>query len=254
MINTTASNDQLENALVSDWLKITDTGCCVLDGGSHVLMMNEVAGHLLGVDPFSILGQPAGQILTALNDSVALRILLQPTGLDGQTKVSRKTEKGKVELLIKARWTERLGSERYRVISITDITELMQANEELAVQHRQWQAMNAGVVLVSVEDADQPIVFVNPAFEALTGYSAQECIGRNCRFLQGSLRDQPGLKDIRDAVLNKRNGYGLLRNFRKDGSEFANELFISPIHNASGKLTHFLGVQHLRMPDAHLPA
>jgi PAS domain S-box-containing protein len=240
------ANDQLENALVGEWLSLTQTGCCVIDESSQVVMLNATAGRLLGVDATDMLGQSARELLVNIQDSVELRALLSPFGLNGQHTGQRHDGTRTVHLQFRIHEARLQQSPRYRVLSITDVTELIVAQTLVAEHARRWQAIHAGVVLVSVTEPDLPIVYVNVAFEQMTGYSAKECIGRNCRFLQGKLRDQPGLRDIREALMAKRNGYAVIKNFRKDGSEFLNELFISPVNDATGKLTHFLGVQHVR--------
>jgi PAS domain S-box-containing protein len=80
----------------------------------------------------------------------------------------------------------------------------------------------------------------------MSGFTSAEMVGRNCRHLHGSETDQPGLVAIRNAIRTQTNGYAVLRNYRKDGSLFTNELFISPIKNAQGQVTHYMGIQHLR--------
>ncbi|NNG14054.1 MAG: PAS domain S-box protein, partial [Gammaproteobacteria bacterium] len=72
----------------------------------------------------------------------------------------------------------------------------------------------------------------------------EEILGRNCRFLQGEDTDQPALEEVREAA---RNGIGcraVMRNYRKDGSMFWNELILSPVHDKRGKLTHYIGIQN----------
>src|SRR5215210_2307426 len=91
---------------------------------------------------------------------------------------------------------------------------------------------------------DVPLVYVNPAFERTTGYAAEEAVGRNCRFLQGEDRDQPALGELRTAVREGRHCTVVLRNYRKDGTLFWNELSIYPVHDEEGCVTSFVGVQN----------
>ncbi|AWN24293.1 GAF sensor signal transduction histidine kinase [Deinococcus irradiatisoli] len=100
------------------------------------------------------------------------------------------------------------------------------------------------VVLVDVRQPDQPIVYANPAFERLSGYPASEILGHNCRFLQGPERDQPARFALQQAVEHGQSTTTILRNYRRDGSLFYNELTISPIHDAAGTVTHFVGFQN----------
>ena len=88
------------------------------------------------------------------------------------------------------------------------------------------------------------IDYVNPAFERITGYSALECIGRNCNFLQGKDRDQAGIDEIRAALREQRAGNAVLRNYRKDGTLFWNHLFVAPVRGSDGVLSHFVASQY----------
>ena len=107
-----------------------------------------------------------------------------------------------------------------------------------------FEACVIGVVIVDAQQSDFPVVYVNPAFEQLSGYPAAETIGRNCRFLQGQDRDQDARREISRALEQGEGTTSVLRNYRKDGTMFYNELTLSPIRDASGTLTHFLGFQN----------
>jgi diguanylate cyclase (GGDEF)-like protein/PAS domain S-box-containing protein len=100
-----------------------------------------------------------------------------------------------------------------------------------------------GITISDNRADDQPLIFVNPAFERLTGYVSEEIINRNCRFLQNSDRDQPGLQAVQQAIRDGEYCLATLRNYRKDGSMFWNELSISPIYDIGGSVTHFIGIQ-----------
>ncbi|AZI44129.1 PAS domain S-box protein [Deinococcus psychrotolerans] len=101
-----------------------------------------------------------------------------------------------------------------------------------------------GVVISDARHPDLPIIFVNPAFERLSGYPAAEIIGRNCRFLQGQDRDQDARREISLALAQGQDVTTVLRNYRKDGTLFYNELTISPIRDVAGTVTHFVGFQN----------
>jgi PAS domain S-box-containing protein len=100
-----------------------------------------------------------------------------------------------------------------------------------------------GVTLADARDPELPLTFVNPAFERITGYSLAECVGRNCRFLQGLDREQPGVAVLRAAAREGRAAQAVLRNYRKDGSLFWNSITLSPLFDEQGQLTHIIGVQ-----------
>jgi PAS domain S-box-containing protein len=105
-------------------------------------------------------------------------------------------------------------------------------------------ASSNGIVITDPRVPDNPIVYVNPAFEEISGYTADEVLGRNCRFLQADDREQPALDELREALTEARECRVVLRNYRKDGTPFWNELYVSPVHDEEGRLTNFVGVQN----------
>ena len=119
------------------------------------------------------------------------------------------------------------------------------SSEELRrLLDRAVAASSNGILITDPNLPDNPIVYVNPAFEKATGYSMEEAIGRNCRFLQGGDRDQPALEELRVAIREGRECRAVLRNYRKDGTLFWNEIYISPVHDEEGRLVNFVGVQN----------
>ncbi len=98
-----------------------------------------------------------------------------------------------------------------------------------------------GVVLVDAQNPDQPVIYANAAFEALTGYAAAELVGRNLRLLQAHDRDQDGRQRLREALARGESCRVLLRNYRKDGALFWNEMVVLPLRDAEGRVTHFVG-------------
>jgi PAS domain S-box-containing protein len=105
-------------------------------------------------------------------------------------------------------------------------------------------ATPTGVVVSDPNQPDCPIVFANPAFHRITGYAPEEVIGRNCRFLQGPATDPAAVAAIQQAIRDAKPISVQLVNYRKDGRRFVNELHISPVFGADGKLLSFLGIQH----------
>ncbi|NWB98844.1 PAS domain S-box protein [Pseudomonas gingeri] len=104
-------------------------------------------------------------------------------------------------------------------------------------------ASNDGIVVAEQEGEDHILIYANPAFERLTGYTNEEILYQDCRFLQSGDRDQPALELIREALHTRKPCRQILRNYRKDGSHFWNELSLSPVFNQSDQLTYFVGVQ-----------
>lgn len=117
-----------------------------------------------------------------------------------------------------------------------------QAEKELLLKTRAVEASPAGVVITDPTLPDNPIVYVNPSFEEMTGYTPEEVYGKNCRFLQGTDQDQAGIHEIRDALREQREANVTLRNYRKDGTMFWNQLRIAPILDGDGALIHYVGI------------
>ena len=127
--------------------------------------------------------------------------------------------------------------------SARDITERKNSEQQLRLFKRSLASSYNGVVIVDALAADRPIIYVNAGFERITGYNSDELIGRNCRFLQGPERDQKGIAVIRKGLVEHSDIHVVLRNYRKDGSEFMMEWKIAPIHNEKDEITHYLAIQ-----------
>ncbi|WP_416674656.1 EAL domain-containing protein [Egbenema bharatensis] len=119
----------------------------------------------------------------------------------------------------------------------------------LALQEKQQLALaisniSTGVVVTDPSRPGNPVVFVNAAFAELTGYTAEETMGRNCRFLQGPDTDPTAIQQIRDAIRQLKPIVCPILNYRKDGTPFWNEVSINPVFDESGKLINFIGLQN----------
>ncbi|MBK8291542.1 MAG: SpoIIE family protein phosphatase [Flammeovirgaceae bacterium] len=102
---------------------------------------------------------------------------------------------------------------------------------------------NEGITISSIDQPDSPLIFVNDGFERLTGYTKEDVIGKNCRFLQGKETDHAAVDVLRHAISNKQQTTVELLNYKKDGTPFWNRLSITPLKNESGITTHYVGVQ-----------
>jgi PAS domain S-box-containing protein len=146
-------------------------------------------------------------------------------------------------------------SDGFRAFSETDINflraisfvlavdaEQRKAAATLRLRDRALEAIGEGIMITDAAEFDNPVIYVNPAFEKLTGYSKEEAAGRNARFLQGAETDKETIRGIRAAVEGEASFRGSVLNYRKDGTPFWNGLNISPIRDPSGTTTHFVGI------------
>ncbi|MFC0409013.1 PAS domain-containing protein [Roseomonas elaeocarpi] len=99
------------------------------------------------------------------------------------------------------------------------------------------------MMLTNATRPDYPVVFANDAFLRLTGYSAAEVVGHNCRFLQGPDTDPAAVTLMREIIAAEQQGTVELLNYRRDGSPFWNRLFLSPIRDAEGRLAYYFAAQ-----------
>ena len=137
-----------------------------------------------------------------------------------------------------------MGNLRYGLAMVEDISDRLLVEETLKLRERAIEASSNGIVIADAKQPDLPVIYVNPAFEKITGYRAAEVLGKNCRFLQGRDTDRRELDKLRLALKAGSACTVILRNYRKDGSLFWNELSVSPIRDARGSLSHFLGIQN----------
>jgi PAS domain S-box-containing protein len=125
----------------------------------------------------------------------------------------------------------------------TDITKRQQVEEGLRLRDRAIAASSNGIIIADASIPNGPIIYVNPAFERITGYLGEEVIGQNFRLFHSAEINQPGLEELNAAMEAGKAATVILRNYRKDGSLFWSELNISPVHDQTNKLTHYIGIQ-----------
>ncbi len=142
------------------------------------------------------------------------------------------------------------GERDHAVVVIRDITLRREAEDALRRVARENSLLAAAVanletcvVITDPHQPDNPIVFYNPGFTALTGYGPDDILGRNCRFLQGPDTDPETVGQLAAAIAAQRPFRDVMLNYRRDGTPFWNELVINPVYDAAGRLTHFVGIQ-----------
>ncbi|BAZ23805.1 methyl-accepting chemotaxis sensory transducer with phytochrome sensor [Kalymmatonema gypsitolerans NIES-4073] len=122
------------------------------------------------------------------------------------------------------------------------LDELQQAQRVLRLRDRAIAAASNAIFITDAHQKDNPIIFCNPAFETITGYSLEEALGRNYRFLLGGDTEQTTVKQIRDTVSDASECQIVIKNYHKDGTPFWCELTVSPVRDAFGRVTNFIGV------------
>jgi PAS domain S-box-containing protein len=130
------------------------------------------------------------------------------------------------------------------VLAITrDISQRRQMEVELRIRERAMDAANVGIVIADASKADLPAIYLNQAFEKLTGFSSSETLGKNLHFLHSENQDSAVIKKLKTTFQEGKEADLVLQNYRKDGSIFWNELHIAPVFDEDKKLSHFIGIQ-----------
>ena len=125
-----------------------------------------------------------------------------------------------------------------------DLALRVRTEKSLRLREKVIEVSSNAIIICSPEAPDYAIEYVNPAFESITGYSAGDVLGKSLRSLQGASQDQHNIEEISAALREQREGHAVLRNFRKDGSGYWNDLFISPVRDDSGTIVNFVVAQY----------
>ncbi len=127
--------------------------------------------------------------------------------------------------------------------TVLDRTVLQRRVDDVIVRARALESTTDGILITTAEGPEYPIIYANQGFERLTGYSVRDVRGRSCRLLQGPETDRSVVAQLREGLRNGTGGNVTLLNYRKDGSTFWNDIRITPLKDAAGAITHFVGVQ-----------
>ncbi|MGJ8693337.1 MAG: response regulator [Thalassotalea sp.] len=130
-----------------------------------------------------------------------------------------------------------------RIFVGKDISLAKKLEVELLIKNQAIDSAETSIIITDAEQNELPIIYANKAFSKLTGYALHEVMGQNCRLLQGKNTKPEDIAKIKTAITKQEALTATLTNYRKDGSEFQNELTINPITNEHGVVTHFLGIQ-----------
>ena len=132
----------------------------------------------------------------------------------------------------------------YVMVLVKDVSDRKETERNLMLKSSALESASNGIIITDALQEDNPIIYFNDAFQKLTGYSSEEIINHNCRFLQGVDRHQASFKILRKAIKNGESCQVTVRNYRKDGTLFWNDLYIMPITNSKGVVTNFIGIQN----------
>lgn len=237
--------DERADALASELEESTGDAVIVVDSEDRIVRWSEVAEGLFKVSAAQALGRAASELLTLSAAGPAaptvLARLRQRERCHGETLAV-----GEQPALA---WTARpvlgpsgnFGGALYRARA--HVAAGADSLETLSFARRALDAAPFSVLVVDARRSDLPIVYASGALERLTGFTREEVLGKNARIFQGRFGDQPALAVIRRAILVGHSCDVVIWNQRKDGAPYQNRLSLTPVRDARGAVSHFIGVQ-----------
>ena len=245
--------DISDQKAVEDKLRKSEsTKKAILEAIPDVILLHDKAGRILGVqdantttDFFKADRITGGLVTEVFPEEIGTEMLrkIQDSCATGEAKeleISTMTAVGRQAFELRY-----VCMDPNRVLAVArDITRAKSTQQVLDLRNRALETAGNGILIADARLPDLPVIYCNEAFTKITQYQRDEVLGRNCRFLQGAKTDPEKVAIIRNALKNGQGSRVVLRNYRKDGSLFWNELTITPITDQHETVTHFIGVQN----------
>jgi len=217
----------------------------VAPGGDEITECNPAACDLVGYSRGELLSLSPTETIHA-DDRERFRSFLrdvQETGQGSTDDLACRTKAGNERHLEVSAAALEESDEPSIVLSARDVTERKAYARELELKSRAMDEAPVGITITDPDREDNPMIYVNEGFEALTGYSEEEAVGRNCRFLQGAATREQPVAEMRRAIDRAEPVSVELRNYRKDGSQFWDRVSIAPVRDQAGTVTNYVGFQ-----------
>ena len=219
----------------------------VVDEDGIIQYETPTVTEMLGYEPDERVGDPGFEYIHP-DDRERIRDKLEQTvsssGVTEYYEYRAKTKDG--EWIWVESTTRNLTDDRKIdgiMMTARDITERKEQQREKDLLWQAVEKADSALVLAEPGETDNPMVYLNEAFEEMTGYPKTEAIGRDCRFLQGEHTRAEPVNELRAGIENEEPVTVELRNYRKDGTEFWNKLTVDPVYDANGNLVRYLGTQ-----------
>jgi PAS domain S-box-containing protein len=217
----------------------------VAPGGDEITECNPAACDLVGYSRDELLSLSATETIHA-DDRERFRAFLrdvQESGQGSTDDLACLTKEGNErQLEVSAAALEDSDGSSV-ILSARDVTERKAYARELELKSRAMDEAPVGITITDPDGEDNPMIYVNEGFEALTGYSEEEAVGRNCRFLQGEATRKQPVTEMREAIDRAEPVSVELRNYHKDGSQFWDRVSIAPVRDQAGNVTNYVGFQ-----------
>ncbi len=225
-------------------------GILVVNQEHKIVSINNHALTLFDYSEEQLLGKPFLKILPKKNEQLYKALeAVKPAKRTWHTNSNLKNPVGitklGTEIPIDISFNSFNLLERYYfLILIFDLSEKRKRLKDLEITARAMDSAFNGITITDAQKEDNPLIYANKAFEKITGYGQNEILNRNCRFLQNDDNQQLGIKEMRNAIHKGESCSVVLRNYKKNGSMFWNEVSLNPIKDEHGVVTHFVGIQN----------
>jgi diguanylate cyclase (GGDEF)-like protein/PAS domain S-box-containing protein len=220
------------------------------DADGIIVDWNSSAERMFGYGGAELAGQPLTLLMPErLRDTHSAG--LQRVAAGGETHVigrtveldARRSDGAEfpIELSL-AQWE--IGGNTYFTSLIRDISDRRKTEQALRLRDRALEASVNAVIIAEASAPEFPVVYVNPAFERITGYAASDILGKSLRVMHRDDTGQPGVREMRAAIRERREGHATVRNYRKDGTMYWSEVHLAPIKCGDGGTSHFVAIKY----------
>ena len=217
------------------------------DAAGHYTYCSDAVEDILGYKPEEILGKHYQSLLTEADRRLWSETLPPAERVNRPFRrlINHYRHRDGHEVFTESSGTPLVNEQgetvRWRGVDL-DITERKRVEDAVRLRERAIEAASVGIAIADARRPNFPNIYINPALGRITGYGEHELLGRSLRLLQGKGTDENAREIIRTALATGQRCEVVIRNYRKDGTGFWNELMLSPVHDEQGELTHYIGI------------
>lgn len=232
----------LEHSLFGGAIQAARLFVVVVDSSGSVITAVGDPLPCLGVEFHGLIGTSLRARLPGGLTAADLDALLDVGAPEHAVEAHHIAPDGNVSTFFIQATTQKVQGDAFRSLCMVNLATFGVSRSTLHELRARLDALNAAVIVVDAHAHDLPILYVNRRFEQLTGYTGSEVLGRNCRFLQGTSTEPQAVAQLRESIAMRQVCRVVITNYRKDGSAFENELTVTPVFDAEGAITQYIGI------------
>ena len=231
-------------------LEAVSEGVIIVDNHQHIMEVNRTAEALFGYKKSELIQKDLNLLLPSNyheNHTSHFEAFVKkgkPRSMGEATDLYGLKKNGDIIAIEVELNPFTIYNKTYVMALIKDVSDRKETEKILMLKSSALQSASNGIIITDALKPNNPIIYFNSAFQNLTGYSSKEILNHNCKFLQGEDRDQEPIIELRKAIKNGESCQVTVRNYKKDGTMFWNDLYIMPIIDKKGIVTNFIGIQN----------